>query len=146
MEGGFQVRRRARLANGQTALTGLPRLDRSQARRLRTRWDMAEIAVDLAQRRVGLDVTDDDERGVVGDVVAAVVAVQIVPGHRLEVGDPADGRVPVGVRLERRRGQLLIEELVGIVLAALELRDDDGALGLAVVRVIQAVAPSARIR
>ena len=39
---------------------------------------------------------------------------------------------PVRMRAERGRGQLLIEQLVGIVLAALQLRDDDGPLGLAV--------------
>ena len=43
------------------------------------------------------------------------------------------------MRLERRRGQLLIEQLIGIVLAALQLRDDDRALRLAVVGMIQAV-------
>ena len=43
------------------------------------------------------------------------------------------------MRLERRRGQLLIEQLIGIVLAALQLRDDDRALGLAVVGMVQAV-------
>ena len=81
-----------------------------------------------------------------GNVVAAVVAVEIVAGHRLQIGEPADGRMAVGVRLERRRGQLLIEQLVGIVLAALQLGDDDRALRLAVVGMVEAAAPSARTR
>ena len=39
---------------------------------------------------VGIDVTDDDERRVVGDVVPPVVAVQIVATHRPQIVDPAD--------------------------------------------------------
>ena len=81
-----------------------------------------------------------------GNVVAAVVAVEIVAGHRLQIRQPADRRMPVGMRLERGRGQLLIEQLIGIVLAALQLGDDDRALGLAVVRVVEAAAPSAPTR
>ena len=42
------------------------------------------------------------------------------------------------MRLERRRGQLLIEQLIGIVLAALQLGDDDRPLRFAVVRMVQA--------
>ena len=92
------------------------------------------MTLDPPQGIVGVDVADDDERGVVGDVVAAVVPVQVVAGHRLQIGQPADGRMPVRVRLERGRGQLLIEQLIGIVFAALQLGDDDRALRLAVVR------------
>ena len=46
--------------------------------------------------------------------------------------------MPIRMRLERGRGQLLIEQLVGIVLAALQLRDDHRALGLAVRGIVQA--------
>ena len=56
-----------------------------------------------AQDFVGVDVADDDQRRVVGDVVAPVVAVQIVARHRLEIAQPADRRMAVGVRLRRRR-------------------------------------------
>ena len=87
---------------------------------------------------VGVDVADDDERGVVRNVVAAVVAVQIVPRHRLQIRQPADGRMTVRMRLECGRRQLLIEQLIGIVLAALQLGDDHRALRLAVVGMIQA--------
>ena len=54
-----------------------------------------------------------DQRGVVRHVEAAVVAVEIVARHRLQIGQPADRRMPVGVRAERRRRQLLIEQLSG---------------------------------
>jgi hypothetical protein len=46
------------------------------------------------------------------------------------------------VHLEGRRGHLHVEQLLGIVLAALQLRDDDGPLRLAVVRLVE--APSIR--
>ena len=42
------------------------------------------------------------------------------------------------MRLERGRRQLLIEQLIGIVLAALQLRDDDRPLRLAVVGMVEA--------
>ena len=42
------------------------------------------------------------------------------------------------MRLERRRRQLLVEKLIGIVFAALELRDDHRPLGLAIVRMVKA--------
>ncbi len=88
---------------------------------------------------VGLDVADDDERGVVRDVVPPVVAVEIVAGHRPQIVEPADRRVPVGVRAEGSRGDLRVEHLFGVVFAALELGNDHGALGLAVVRLVEAV-------
>ena len=81
-----------------------------------------------------------------GHVEAAVVAVEIVARHRLQIGQPADRRMPVGMRAERGRRQLLIEQLIRIVLAALQLRDDHGALGLAVGRIVEAVRPCARLR
>ena len=93
-----------------------------------------------------LDVADHDERRVVGNVVAAVVAVQIVARHRPQIVDPADRRMAVRMRAERGRGDLGVEQLVGIVLAALQLRDDDGALGLALAAARTARAPSARPR
>ena len=109
-------------------------------------WNAAEVVLDAAQRLVGVDVADDDERRVVGDVVAAVVAVQIVARHRLQIRQPADRRMAVRMRLERGRGQLLIEQLIGIVLAALQLRDDDRALRLAVVGIDRGSSPCARPR
>ena len=89
---------------------------------------------------VGGHVADDDERGVVGAVEAAVVAVEIVAGHRLDVRQPADRRVVVRVGLERGRGQLDVEQLLGIVLAAFDLGDDHRALGLALGGLVQAVS------
>ena len=88
---------------------------------------------------VGLDVAHDHERGVVRDVVQAVVAVEIVSSHRPQIVEPADGRVPVGVRAEGRRRDLHVEHLFGIVFAALELGNDHGALGLAVFRLVESV-------
>lgn len=65
------------------------------------------------------DVADDDERRVVGDVEPPVVPVQVVTGHRLQIREPPDRRMSIRMRLKRRRGYLLIEQCVGIVLAAL---------------------------
>ena len=97
------------------------------------------MMLDAPKRLVGVDVADDDEGGVVRNVVAAVVPVEIVAAHRFQIGDPSDRRMPVRVRLERGRGQLLVEQLVGIVFAALELGDDHRPLRLAIVGMVEAV-------
>ena len=99
-----------------------------------------------AQDVIGVHVADNHQRGVPGNVVLAVVTVQIVAGHRPEIVDPADRRMAVGVRAERGRGDLGVEQLVGIVLAALQLGDDDRALGLALLAARRGRAPSARPR
>ena len=96
------------------------------------------MLVGAAERVVGVDVPDDHQRRVVGNVVAAIVAVQIVARHRLQVRQPADRRMTVWMRLECRGRDLLIEQDVRIVLAALQLGNDDRSLGLAVVRMVQA--------
>jgi len=96
------------------------------------------MATHAPQHVVTVHIADDDERRIVRHVIASVIAVKIVARHRLQIGEPADGRMTIGVRLERGRGELLIEQLIGIVLAALQFRDDHGALGLAVVGMVQA--------
>jgi hypothetical protein len=134
----LQVRRRPFAPDRQAPLSRLFRLDRPQPFRRGPRGDAAKVPLDLTQGIVGVDVADDDERRVVGNVEASVMTVQVVARHRLEIGQPANGRMTIGMRLERRRRDLLIEEDVGIVLPTLKLRDDDRALRLAVIRVIQA--------
>ncbi len=87
----------------------------------------------------GIDVAGNDQRRVVGHVVAAVVSVEILPSHPLEIAQPADRRMTVGMSLERRRVHFHLEHLVRVVLAALELRDDHRALGLDLVGLVQAI-------
>ena len=74
-----------------------------------------------------------------GNVVPPVVAVEIVAAHRPQIVDPADRGMAIRVRAERRRRDLGVEQLLGIVLATLQLRDDDGPLRLALVRLVQPV-------
>ena len=54
--------------------------------------------------------------------------------------------VAIRVRLERRGGQLLVEELVGIVLAAVKLGDDDAFAPTRSRRGDTGSAPCARTR
>ena len=95
--------------------------------------------LDAAKRLGGVHVADNHERRVVGDVVAPVVRVQIVARHRLQIAQPANRGVAIGMRFERRGGDFLIEQLIGIVLPAMELGDDDRALRFAIVGMVQAV-------
>ena len=97
------------------------------------------MPLDLPQHLVGLHVTDDDQRRVAGNVEPPVMRVEVVARHRLEVVQPADRRMTVGMRAKRRRGQLGIEHLLGIVVATLQLRDDDRPLRFALVGIEQAV-------
>ena len=132
------VRGGAGLAQHHPALGLLLGLALLDARRSRARRNSAEMLLDVLQRLVGIDVADDDQRGVRRDVVAPVVSVQIVARHRLQIRQPADRRMVIGMHLERRRRHLGVEQLLGIVLAALQLRDDHGALGLAVRGIVEA--------
>ena len=68
-----------------------------------------------------------------------VIPEQIIAGHGLKVSQPADRGMPVRMRVERRSRQFLIEQLLGIVFSALQLRNDHGPLGLDVCRVVQAI-------
>jgi hypothetical protein len=88
---------------------------------------------------VAVHVTDNHERRVVRYVVAPVVAEEILPSHRLQVTEPADGRMRVGMYAECGSSQLLIEQLIGIVLSPLQLRDDDRAFRLAVRGIVKTV-------
>ena len=94
--------------------------------------------LDAAERFARVDVADDHQRRVVRHVEPPVVAIQVIARHGLQIRQPANRRMTVWVRLECGRRQLLIEQLIRVVLASLQLRDDDVALRLAVVRVIEA--------
>ena len=126
------------LAQHHAPLRLLLRLDLPDLRRPRSGRDAAEMLLRRLQHVVGVDVADDHQRGVGGHVVAPVMPVEVVARHRLQIRQPADGRVVIRMDLERGRGDFGVEQLLGIVLAALQLRDDDRALGLAIRRVVEA--------
>ena len=85
MKSCLQVPGRTFLPDGHTALTALRRLLRSLSRQQLTRRNRPEMVLDAAHDVARVDVADDDERGVVRDVVAAVVRVQILARHRLQI-------------------------------------------------------------
>ena len=95
------------------ALAELFRLNGAHAPKLGPRRDAAERLVHAPQHIIGLHVSDDDEGGVVGDVIAPVVAVKVVARHRFEIGLPSDGGMPVWVHLERRGNHFLFQQIVG---------------------------------
>ena len=105
--GRLEIRRRpVACESSRAARRSAPARRSTAAAAARRAVIVAEVLLDAPQRVVGIHVADDDERRVVRHVVAAVVAVQIVAGHRLQIGEPADRRMPIRMRLERRRRQL----------------------------------------
>ena len=97
------------------------------------------------QHVVRVDVADDHQRGVRRHVELSIVPVEIVSRHRLQIGQPADGRVVIRMHLEGGGRDFRVEQLFGIVLAALQLRDDHRALGFAVRRIVQAGVHALRL-
>ena len=96
------------------------------------------------QHVLSIDVADDDQRRVAGDVVPPVVAEQIVARHRAQVVDPSNRGMTIRVGTEGRRRHFRIQKLIWIILAALQLGDDDGTLGFAVLRLVQAIRHALR--
>ena len=122
--------RAARAAHDEALLAVLRRLRRLGRIDVRLgveRHEGLRRAVDeLIRRRIA----DDDDVRVVRRVVAAVVRVQAVAGHELDLVLAPDDALAVGMAVERDRLQLLAEEERGIVLETLALAHDDRALGL----------------
>jgi len=102
--------------------------------------DTAEMPGRTAQHGLAVDSAHDHQRGVRRHVVLPVVAVEIVARHRAQIVYPADRGMTIRVRSERRRNDLGVEQLLGVVLSTLQLRDDHGPLRLALVRLVQAMS------
>ena len=97
--------------------------------------------------RLGLlEVADDHRRRVVRVVEDVVELAQPLRRDLLDVAPPADRRVVVRVLAERRGERVLVEDLEGRVLAALELVAHDRHLGHAVLVAQGARGASARPR
>jgi hypothetical protein len=117
-------------AERDAAFAALGRLGGAGRGRAFSGWDRPEGALDPPEQLVRLKVADGDDECVGGVVVAAVVAEQVVAGDGAEVGFVADHHVAVGVGAEGGTGDLLVEEVGGIVLGAGPLGEDDGPLRL----------------
>ena len=81
------------------------------------------------QHLVGFERADGDGHRIVGRVIRAIMVVQIVARHRLQIAQMADRFVAVTVRAERGRLHFFAQQLARTILAALLFADDDGALG-----------------
>ena len=99
---------------------------------LRRGRDRAEVTRDLRQRLLLLEVADHHRGRVVGVVEDVVELLQTGRRDALDVAPPPDRRVVVRVLAEGRRERVLVEDLEGGVLAALELVADDRHLRLPV--------------
>jgi len=99
-------------------LAGLGQFQRLARRRQLAPGDLAEVALGEGLDLVGGDVADHYQGGVVRRVPGFVPVAQVVDGHALQVGHPADGR---GVVAAGRVGgglEALEGEGVGIVVGA----------------------------
>jgi hypothetical protein len=91
----------------------------------------AEVALRQREGGVGLDVTDQDQRAIVGRVIGAIELRQIGHGPGLDVHRPADGGDPVRMDLEGGGLHLLVEQCrIAVLDAQPPLRVDHLALVL----------------
>ncbi len=120
----LQIRGRAFLTNGDSPLSEWLGLLELQPGRRSARRNPAELPLDPAQRVVRSHIANHDQHRVIGDVIAPVMLVELIPAHVPEIAEPADRRVPVRMHFEGRGGHFGVEQLVRIVLAALQLGDD----------------------
>ena len=118
----------AQLDEPLAVLRGLDRVRRVQrARRPRNRADRVGHH---RERLRGVELSGDDEHGVVRLVVLAIERRQPIDRHALDVGARADDGLAVVVPEVGRRDDALLEDVLGVVLAALELVAHDGHLGV----------------
>ncbi len=101
--------------------------------------DRPEPVRDAGQHLRRLEIADGHGNGVVGPIIALVVAPQVVAADRLQVAQVADRVVMVRMDPERRADDLLAQQKGGAVLGPLPLRDDDRPLRLDLLRVEQGV-------
>ena len=111
--------RRARYASLTSRCDARPRAvrsaraRRSSARARAARRHRAEPALDAAPHARRIDVAGDDERHVVGDVVAAEEVDELALAEPLHALGRADHRPPIRMRGERRREQALRDVRAG---------------------------------
>ena len=71
---------------------------------------------DRREKTLGLDVSDHNQGCIVGRIEGVVVPLQIVKGHSVEVGEPADDRPVIWMTKKGLSKQSLHEGALGIVL------------------------------
>src|SRR5207237_8685202 len=132
----LQIARRAFALDEDTPFADLIRLRRAAANGRRACGYTTEMRLGAPQHIVALDVTDHDQRGIIRNVVPAVVPVQVLARHRPEIFYPSDGRMAIWMRPERSGRHFRVEQLVGVVLSTLQLRDDHRALRFALLGLV----------
>ena len=125
-----EIGRPRRPAQRQAPLAALRRLLRPHLRRIGAGANLPEVAPDETESPGRVEITRHHENRVVRDVVPAVVGVQVVARDRPQVRQVPDGRPAVGMSLQRGPGDLLVEIGARVVLASLELGDDDGPFAI----------------
>ena len=105
----LQISRRSLSRNLDAALTELLWLDSAHPLWCAGSGDGAELFFHATEDVIGVDVADDDDGRVVGNIVTPVVLVQIVTRHRLQIRKPADCRVPIRMHLICGRDDLLFK-------------------------------------
>src|SRR5436309_3639947 len=123
-------KRAAGAANDDTLLAVLRRLGRLRRLDRYLRIERAERRGRSIEQLLGRRVARDDEVRVVRRVVTAVMRVEAIARHELDVVFATNDTLRIRVSCERDGLQLLAEEERWIVLEPLALADDDVPLGL----------------
>ena len=116
-------------AHDDPLLSVLRRLGRFGRLRGRLRVERTERGGGTLQQLVGAGVSGDDDVRVVRRVVPAVMRVETLARHELDLVLAPDDPLPVRMPRERDRLQLLAEQERSVVLESLPLAHDDVALG-----------------
>ena len=100
--GQFDVGGRSRALDRHAPFAALLWLDRGIGRDGRTAFDFAEALLDLLQHVLRAESADGNCDRVIRRIIRAIVGVEIVARHRLQVAQMPDRLVAIAMRAKRR--------------------------------------------
>ena len=127
----------------EPALSCLLRLSEDLFTRQARCRNPAELILDSCHGLLGVEITDDDKNGAIGRVVPLVIRHHAIATEALQIFAPTDDRMVIGMHAIGNGLHGLPQGLPGIVIAHLQLLDDDLLLGRELRWIQEAVAHAA---
>jgi hypothetical protein len=100
----------ARPFKDDAALTALFRLPAQNGGNGRPGLNAAKCPLNLGNHLFGVEVASDHNHRIVGPVVGAVMIIQVIPAHRLQINLVANDLMVVGVDAKGSGRQLLVKQ------------------------------------